>query len=86
MTNATRYILAHDGQSQIAVEMTDALHRFCWGWMRVSTGPHDVPTVEADPVVWVREQKAAWRALADGRLARIREAAGVGRARMERAA
>lgn len=55
---ALTYIRSKDDSAQIAVAMTNDLHRLCWGRLWTSNEPHPVPVIAvADPEAWVRTQR-----------------------------
>lgn len=53
----TNYVLSRDGQSQIAVVLSDDLHRLVWGRLHTSNRSFDVPTVEADARTWIAAER-----------------------------
>ena len=72
-TAQTRYIRSKDDSVQIAVEMTDDLHKLVWGRLHLSTERHDCPLIHvADPFAWVREQRVAIQISTKVRLSRLR--------------
>jgi len=59
-TATTRYFLAADRQTQIAADMSDALHKRIWGRMSYGNRPYEgVELVEvSDADAWIEAQMA----------------------------
>ena len=54
----TTYVKSMDGTAQIAVVLSDDLHRQCWGWLHTSNRPHEgVPIINADPAAWIAAER-----------------------------
>jgi hypothetical protein len=51
------FVLSRDGQSQIAVVLSDDLHRLVWGRLHYGNRPFDVPTVEVDARTWIAAER-----------------------------
>lgn len=55
--DVTNYVLSRDCMSQIAVVLSDDLHRLVWGRLHTSNRSFDVPTVEADARTWIAAER-----------------------------
>lgn len=54
----TTYVKSKDGSAQIAVVLSDELHRLCWGKLHTSNRPHEgLPLVDADPAIWIAAER-----------------------------
>jgi len=54
----TTYVKSKDGSAQIAVVLSDKLHRLCWGKLHTSNRPHEgLPMVDADPAIWIAAER-----------------------------
>lgn len=54
----TTYVKSKDGSAQIAVVLSDELHRQCWGKLHTSNRPHEgLPLVDADPAIWIAAER-----------------------------